>query len=102
MASIEEAIYHFKYGVSHDIFSEPVTTYAKMAISALREQAEWIPVTERLPEDGERVLVCTQTHKIKDARYIKRSGRFVTAGNITVTHWKPMPALPEGVQKEVL
>lgn len=27
--SIKDAINHFKYGISHDIFQEPVTTYAK-------------------------------------------------------------------------
>lgn len=35
---IQEAINHFKYGISHDIFKEPVTTYAKMAVKALEEQ----------------------------------------------------------------
>ena len=34
---IEDAINHFKYGVSHDIFSEPVTSYAKLAIKALEK-----------------------------------------------------------------
>lgn len=70
-----------------------------MAITALRGQ-RWIPVTERLPEDGERVLVCTQTRKIKDARYSKRRNLFVTSGQITVTHWKPLPPLPGEGQKE--
>ena len=36
--TIEDAIAHFKYGISHDIFSEPVTSYAKMAIEALEKQ----------------------------------------------------------------
>lgn len=36
MATKEDAINHFEYGISHDIFSEPVTTYARMAIEALR------------------------------------------------------------------
>ena len=36
--SIEDAIEHFKYGISHDIFSEPVTSYAKMAVEALEKQ----------------------------------------------------------------
>ena len=35
---VEQAISHFWYGVSHDIFSEPVTTYAKLAIEALEKQ----------------------------------------------------------------
>ena len=34
----KEAIYHFSYGVNCDIFQEPVTTYAKLAISALEKQ----------------------------------------------------------------
>ena len=38
---VEQAISHFWYGVSHDIFSEPVTTYAKRldAARAAREYA---------------------------------------------------------------
>ncbi len=36
--TIEDAIEHFKHGISHDIFSEPVTTYAKLAVEALEEQ----------------------------------------------------------------
>ena len=35
---IEEAISHYKYGISHDIFSQPVTTYAQMAVEALERQ----------------------------------------------------------------
>lgn len=36
--SIQDAINHFKYGISHDIFSEPVVTYAKLAVKALEKQ----------------------------------------------------------------
>lgn len=36
--NIQEAISHYKYGISHDIFSEPVTSYAKMAVEALEKQ----------------------------------------------------------------
>ena len=35
--SIEKAIEHFKYGISHDIFKEPVTSYAKLAVKALEK-----------------------------------------------------------------
>jgi len=38
MTETERAIEHFEYGISHDIFSEPVTTYAKLAVVALRDQ----------------------------------------------------------------
>lgn len=36
--TIQDAINHFRYGISHDIFSEPVTTYARMAVEALEKQ----------------------------------------------------------------
>lgn len=32
-----DAIAHFKYGITHDIFSEPVISYAKLAIEALSQ-----------------------------------------------------------------
>lgn len=35
---INDAISYFKYGISRDIFSEPVITYAKLAIDALEKQ----------------------------------------------------------------
>ena len=35
---IEEAIGHYKYGISHDIFQSPVTEYAQMAVEALEKQ----------------------------------------------------------------
>lgn len=36
-AGIDEAIHHFKYGISHDIFNETVAGYAKLAIMALEK-----------------------------------------------------------------
>ena len=38
MTTLEQAIDHYKYGISHDIFAEPVTTYAKLSIKALEKQ----------------------------------------------------------------
>jgi hypothetical protein len=38
MTTIEEAINHYKYGITHDIFSEPVTTYAALSITALEKR----------------------------------------------------------------
>ena len=61
---------------------------------AVNVKSPWIPVTERLPEDGQRILVCTATKLVKDARYIKRQNRFISAGNITATHWMPIPEVP--------
>lgn len=40
MNELERAIEHFTHGITHDIFKEPVATHARLAVSALREQAE--------------------------------------------------------------
>lgn len=42
--SVEDAIDHYRYGISHDIFSEPVTTYAKIAVDALEKQIPKKPI----------------------------------------------------------
>ena len=44
---LEDAIRHFKYGINHDIYSEPVTTYVKMAVKALEKQ-----LNEKRQNDG--------------------------------------------------
>ena len=49
MTDIKKAKAHFDYGIKCDIFSEPVTSYAKMAISALEKQ---IPKKPGIPFDS--------------------------------------------------
>ena len=44
MKNIEQAISHYKYGISHDIFKEPVTTYARLSIEALEKQIPKKPI----------------------------------------------------------
>ena len=43
---VRQAISHFSYGIQHDIFSEPVTTYAKLAVEALEKQVSKKPYWE--------------------------------------------------------
>ncbi len=38
MTMTKQAIDHYHYGVTHDIFSEPVITYANLSIDALEKQ----------------------------------------------------------------
>lgn len=44
----QEAINHYKHGISHDIFSEPVTTYARLSIEALGKQ-----IPKKVIRDGD-------------------------------------------------
>jgi hypothetical protein len=55
---------------------------------------EWIPVSERLPEDGVQVLACTKHGKAFSAHCER--GKFRASGSVTVTHWMPLPQPPKG------
>lgn len=104
----EEAIRHFEYGISHDIFSEPVTSYARMAIAALQEQdvgdtnvgCKWISVAERLPEQFVSVLgYMTDAGDFPNVRecYLVGGAFFFPAlmDAHPVSHWMPLPEAPK-------
>jgi len=65
------------------------------AWNARAEQSLWIPVTERLPEEGTVVLVYVPSHLYKETGTI----HFITWGkeeesviNSGVTHWITLPS----------
>ena len=104
---VEQAISHFWYGVSHDIFSEPVKTYAKLAIEALEKEngvtvQEWISVKDRLPEPWKQVLIYSRYDFCEVALYIGIPGKWRVTWNHemldadSVTHWMPLPEKPKG------
>ncbi|EDZ4569892.1 DUF551 domain-containing protein [Salmonella enterica] len=66
----------------------------------------WISCSERMPDKGQRVLVCvdfdssTVTPLVKDAEYTGSTFRIGhntinTTGETSVTHWMPLPAPPQ-------
>jgi hypothetical protein len=69
-----------------------------MAIKAL-EQTRWIPVSERLPEEGEPILLSTKTGEVYEGAYfdlcdnrqwyVYRDENY--AWNNVVTAWQPLP-----------
>ena len=69
-----------------------------MARDYLKEhfsESGWISVSDRLPNDTEKVLVYTTTGNTTVARWSKRQEKFVASGHITVTHWMALPEKPE-------
>jgi Protein of unknown function (DUF551). len=56
----------------------------------------WVSVKERLPENGQRVLVyyrIGETCDITETRYV--AGRYIGYWGGGVTHWMPLPEPPE-------
>ena len=64
----------------------------------LREQ--WISVKDGLPETEEEVLVLTvsKTGNVNVDKGYLLNGRFVHRGSAVVTHWMPLPDLPDVVK----
>lgn len=61
------------------------------------QEVKWISVDDRLPKDEQEVLVCTKSKngmRNIDKGYLAKD-RFVHRGCAEVTHWMPLPELPE-------
>ena len=56
---------------------------------------EWIPVTERLPEDSDNVLVCHKNGLVTTNAWLGANWWFKNERN-PITHWMPMPQPPKG------
>ena len=100
---VEQAISHFWYGVSHDIFSEPVKTYAKLAIEALKKEngvtvQEWISVKDRLPEQGEEAICIAADGDMMIGKYTEWGWMFPCYFE-ELTHWMPIPEPPKEVEE---
>lgn len=98
---VKQAISHFWYGVSHDIFNEPVTTYAKLAIDALEKEngvtvQEWVSVEDRLPEENTTVIVATDNGIVFQCLYSYDGWDLWDDNDVNITHWQPMPQPPKG------
>ena len=62
---------------------------------------EWIPVTERLPDDSATVTLCTRSRIVGPGFYDKHTKTWVQyysgcAIFVDVTHWMPLPQPPKG------
>ena len=73
----------------------------KARIAEFEEKQRWIPVSERLPEDGKPVWVCTiwnEQHSgfLIDGVWV---GLFRDFREGEITHWMPLPELPEESKK---
>ena len=80
--------------------------FLSAAISALREQEErrWIPVTERMPEIGQKCLIANREIVVRG--WLRPDGVWKTGVSsdeiwskfslYQPTHWMPLPEPPKG------
>lgn len=72
-----------------------------------KEKSEWISVKDRLPDDKELYLICTESNfgKIDIAYYQSIGDKFSnyepfwqgrSSRSTRVTHWMPLPKPPKG------
>lgn len=62
--------------------------------------SDWIPVTERLPDNQENVL-CDDEGRVVVGYYTDEEVGWHDVHNYRIypTHWMPLPEPPEGVQE---
>ncbi len=86
--------------------TRPIEDALTARIAELEAERRWIPVSERLPEDCERVLVRARNspqNLPRRAFYTYRNGKWVNDevdidnvySNLSVTHWMALPEPPE-------
>jgi hypothetical protein len=79
--------------------AESVACTLRARVAELEAAARWVPVGERLPDEGATVLVHSIPHGVMVATYqmdlVKPAffGHGYAPG--PVTHWRPMPAVPD-------
>ena len=75
-----------------EAFAESAELIDTIPAADVQESMKWIPVTERLPETHENVLVRSKFVKMR-TDFISRDGRWYTTPG--VTHWMPLPEPPK-------
>lgn len=89
--SVEHAIFVLKENAS---FSDgEIEDATDMAIEAL-ERTVWIPVSERLPEFYQKVLIIDETKTLNITRLCHLSDWELYG----ITHWMPLPNPPQEVE----
>jgi hypothetical protein len=98
--TVETNIYHqeeIHHNCTVQILHNSVTGEQSVGWWEEKEQ-QWISVKDRLPEDGEPVLVYKERHSEAygnmSTAYYRRGRWFGSIGEV-ITHWMPLPDAPE-------
>jgi hypothetical protein len=103
---LPDAVEHMIHGDPDEPDSVKASDAVKWAIAEiarLREERRWVPVGERLPEEGVEVLWwCNSYDEDRGVFVGKRDRSLIVLGSHTrfidpdFTHWQPLPPGPEG------
>jgi hypothetical protein len=92
---VQEAIEYLQPLTEHSVMSGNFVKHLKTAITALQAYQPWIPVSERLPDDG-YCLACCSTGNRETTFFWRGRSRELEELGYVVTHWKPLPKPPKG------
>ena len=101
---IKTAIHNFYYGLNHTPTEEDIQAYIDVAPSAITEKiGRWIPVSERLPEDGtwnmftDGKQISVERFKLDAINHFFPEGRWFSFDEAVA--WMPLP-LPYKAESE--
>ena len=70
-------------------------------LQAAKAQPQWIPVSERLPENNSGIYLCSGHEGTKFICH-RRNNEWIRSPQmkrvVGITHWMPLPELPEAVK----
>ncbi len=78
------------------VAGRPKFAKAYPAFDPAKHVVRWIPVAERLPTSGKRVLAYDR-NSMEVARYYAVTGWVVSGEVFYASHWQPLPEPPEKV-----
>ena len=95
----KSAIHNYFIGLNHNVTEEDIQAYIDaLALYSFpdREKGEWIPVSERLPEEGRSVLVCFRSQggmaqAVSERFNISGEWRWSALGGRKPLAWQPLP-----------
>ena len=83
--------------------AKEVAEYVTVRIAELEaaQRQNWTPVSERLPDEGKPVWICTIWNEQHSGLFVNGywTGLFRDFREGEVTHWMPLPELPEESKK---
>jgi len=89
---------HFRHRCSLCKATEDERDALKAELRELREENRWVPVEERLPYEGESVLLTWGGHVLIGYHHERSDGFYSAFERVDdVTHWRPLPKPPEVV-----